>query len=243
MAIALGKAPEQGRRRASGARRDRPGPCGPSRRSAGAARCPSARRASRRSRRSGPCRRRRPSTSCTVARCEIVILVCEMARSPAMSTELPPRKCRMLTPLSKPARLTSMNSSAEPWNQVAIMRPSACHTLRKRSQSPASRHTTQFSTMSRIASRSSISESIGRALPSVGRHDSTPSTASAMLPGEPKNESAPASSPGRTRFSKARRINARWRSPARRPWRGPVPTGGCRSAQSACRRRHAGRRG
>ncbi len=39
-----------------------------------------------------------------------------------------------------------MNSSAVPWNQVAIMRPSSCHTVRKRSQSPASRHTTQFST-------------------------------------------------------------------------------------------------
>ena len=63
----------------------------------------------------------------------------------------------MLTPLSKPARLTAMNSSAEPWNQVAIMRPSACQTVRKRSQSPASRHTAQFSTNSRIACRSEAS--------------------------------------------------------------------------------------
>ena len=63
----------------------------------------------------------------------------------------------MLTPLSKPSRLTSMNSSAVPWNQVAIMRPSSCHTVRKRSQSPASRHTTQFSTNARIASRSDVS--------------------------------------------------------------------------------------
>ena len=61
----------------------------------------------------------------------------------------------MLTPLAKPARLTAMNSSAGPWNQVAIMRPSACQTVRNRCQSPASRHTTQFSTTSRIANRSS----------------------------------------------------------------------------------------
>src|SRR5438105_15819140 len=39
------------------------------------------------------------------------------------------------------------------------MRPSSCHTVRKRSQSPASRQTTQFSTSSRIASVSSL---IGR---------------------------------------------------------------------------------
>src|SRR5262245_34246084 len=87
----------------------------------------------------------------------MVILVCEMARLPATSTELPPRKCRMLTPFSKPARLTAMNSSALPWNQVAIMRPSSCQTPRKRAQSPASRHTTQFSTTSRMASRSVLS--------------------------------------------------------------------------------------
>ena len=62
----------------------------------------------------------------------------------------------MLTPFSKPARLTAMNSSALPWNQVAIMRPSSCQTPRKRSQSPASRHTTQFSTTSRMASRSEM---------------------------------------------------------------------------------------
>ena len=29
-----------------------------------------------------------------------------------------------------------MNSSREPWNQVAIMRPSSCHTVRKRSHMP-----------------------------------------------------------------------------------------------------------
>ena len=47
----------------------------------------------------------------------------------------------MLTPRSKPSRLTRMKSSAVPWNQVAIMRPSSCQTVRKRSQSPASRQT------------------------------------------------------------------------------------------------------
>ena len=66
----------------------------------------------------------------------------------------------MLTPLSQPSRLTSMKRSAGPWNQVAIIVPSECQTLRKRSQSPASRHTTQFSTTSRMRSRSIIAESI-----------------------------------------------------------------------------------
>src|SRR5262245_48043962 len=68
----------------------------------------------------------------------------------------PPRKWRMLTPRSNPSRLTRMNSSAGPWNQVAIIRPSSCQTVRKRSQSPASRQTTQFSTRSRIACLSSL---------------------------------------------------------------------------------------
>src|SRR5205809_5104832 len=90
----------------------------------------------------------------------IVILVCAIARSPATSIDEPPRKCRMLTPLFQPSRLTSMKRSAGPWNQVAIIVPSECQTLRKRSQSPASRHTTQFSTTSRMRSRSIIAESI-----------------------------------------------------------------------------------
>src|SRR5438477_7712118 len=60
----------------------------------------------------------------------------------------------MLTPRSNPSRLTSMNCVAEPWNQVAVIQPSACHTVAKRSQSPASRQTTQFSTHSRIARES-----------------------------------------------------------------------------------------
>src|SRR5262249_30332710 len=50
----------------------------------------------------------------TAERCEIVILVCEIARPPVSSTEFPPRKCRMRTPRSKPSRLTRMNSSAVP---------------------------------------------------------------------------------------------------------------------------------
>ena len=111
--------------------------------------------ASRGSRRSARCRRRRTSTPSTSARWEIVILVCAIARSPARSIEVPPRKCRMLTPRSKPSRLTRMKSAAEPWNQVAIMRPSSCQTVAKRSQSPASRHTAQFSIRSRIVRRSS----------------------------------------------------------------------------------------
>ena len=60
----------------------------------------------------------------------------------------------MLAPRAAPSRLTLMNSSAGPWNQVAIILPSGCQTVRKRSQSPASRHTAQFSTSSRIACRS-----------------------------------------------------------------------------------------
>ena len=61
----------------------------------------------------------------------------------------------MFTPRSKPSRLTRMKSAAGPWNQVAIITPSSCQTVAKRSQSPASRHTTQFSTSSRISWRSS----------------------------------------------------------------------------------------
>ena len=61
----------------------------------------------------------------------------------------------MLTPFSKPALLTLMNSAAGPWNQVAVIQPS-CHTLRKRSQSPASRHSAQFCTTSMISSLSPI---------------------------------------------------------------------------------------
>src|SRR5919199_626717 len=53
------------------------------------------------------------STPSTEARCEIVIFVCAIARSPARSTDVPPRKCRIETPRSKPSRLTRMNSSAE----------------------------------------------------------------------------------------------------------------------------------
>ena len=60
----------------------------------------------------------------------------------------------MLTPFSKPSRLTAMKSRAGPWNQVAVIQPSSCHTVAKRSQSPASRHITQFSINSRIACRS-----------------------------------------------------------------------------------------
>src|SRR6185312_6999019 len=92
------------------------------------------------------------STPSTGARCMICILVCATARRPASSIELPPRKCRMLTPFSQPSRLTSMKRSAEPWNQVAIIQPSSCHAVRKASQSPRSRHIAQFSMTSRMRS-------------------------------------------------------------------------------------------
>ena len=51
----------------------------------------------------------------------------------------------MFTPRSKPCLLTAMKSRAGPWNQVAVIQPSSCHTVAKRSQLPASRHSTQFS--------------------------------------------------------------------------------------------------
>ena len=57
----------------------------------------------------------------------------------------------MLTPFAQPALLIAMNSSAVPWVHVAIIRPSSNQTVRKRSQSPASRQTAQFSTSSLIA--------------------------------------------------------------------------------------------
>src|SRR6185503_10871380 len=75
-------------------------------------------------------------------------------RTPATSTDVPPRKWRMRTPRSKPSRLTRMKSSQLPWNQVAIILPSSCQTVRNRSQSPASRQTTQFSTRLRIRASS-----------------------------------------------------------------------------------------
>ena len=65
----------------------------------------------------------------------------------------------MLTPRSQPALFMAMNSSPVPWVQVAIIMPSGCQTVRKRSQSPASRQSTQFSIRSRRASRSRVSRS------------------------------------------------------------------------------------
>src|SRR5437764_596341 len=44
--------------------------------------------------------------------------------------------------------------------EVAIMTPSSCQTVAKRCQSPASRHTAQFSTSSRTARRSAMASSI-----------------------------------------------------------------------------------
>src|SRR5262252_380642 len=61
----------------------------------------------------------------------------------------------MLTPASSPRRLAAMKSRAGPWNQVAVIQPSVgCHTVANRSQSPASRHSAQFSTSSRMANLS-----------------------------------------------------------------------------------------
>src|SRR5262245_56242093 len=111
------------------------------------------------------------STPSTSARCVIVIFACETALCPAMSTEDPPRKWRIRTPRSKPSRLTRMKSSHGPWNQVAIIRPSSCQTVRKRSQSPASRQTTQFSTRLRISASSvdlDILEQLGGVPPTAG---------------------------------------------------------------------------
>src|SRR5579885_1572240 len=61
-----------------------------------------------------------------------------------------------------------MKSSNVPWNQVAHIRPSACHSVRKRSHCRASRHSTQFSTMSRMARRSAVVSS-GITFPRHGR--------------------------------------------------------------------------
>src|SRR5437764_1336351 len=86
----------------------------------------------------------------------MVIFVWAIARSPDTSQVKPERVWRMFTPDSKPLRLTAMNSRAGPWNQVAVIHPSRCHTVANRSQSPESRHRTQFSTVSRIASLSAV---------------------------------------------------------------------------------------
>ena len=91
------------------------------------------------------------------ARWLIVILVWPMARDPARSAECPPRKCRMETPFAQPAWLAAMKSRQGAWHQVAIIVPSSCQQVAKRSQSPASRQTAQFSTRARIARRSRIS--------------------------------------------------------------------------------------
>ena len=205
VAVALGEAREQLRVELELRPRDRPGPRDPSRRSAGAARAPSGRRGARGSRRSARCTRRRTRRPRPAPRCEIVILVCAMARSPATSTELPPRKWRIRTPRSKPSRLTRMNSSAGPWNQVAIILPSSCQTVRKRSQSPASRQTAQFSISSRISSRSRSSSLLPR---SVGCH----SCGSSRRCGRPR--------PGRGRAPprSTRRWGARDRRRSSRPW-------------------------
>jgi hypothetical protein len=49
-----------------------------------------------------------------------------------------------------------------------FIRPSSCQTVRKRSQSPASRHSAQFSTSSLITSRSAAAPSISAFASSVG---------------------------------------------------------------------------
>src|SRR5581483_9308473 len=96
------------------------------------------------------------------ARCRMFILTWEIAREPATSQLHPPSECRMWTPCSKPLRLASMKAEAGPWNQVAVIHPSGCHTVANRSQSPASRQMTQFSTTSRMAARAARSASVIR---------------------------------------------------------------------------------
>src|SRR6185369_57842 len=53
-----------------------------------------------------------------------------------------------------------MNWSREPWNQVACITPSSCHTVRKRSHIRASRSTAQSSTSWRMVRRSRSSASM-----------------------------------------------------------------------------------
>ena len=150
MAVAVGNSSSCSRR-AQPWPPGRPGRVGPSRRSAGAARAPTRPCAAPGSRRSARCRRRRTQPHAPK----------RAGRSSSLSGRS--RGCRhrcrsscrrgsagSCTPRSNPSRLTRMKSAAGPWNQVAIMNPSSCQTVANRSQSPASRHTAQFSTRSRI---------------------------------------------------------------------------------------------
>ena len=89
--------------RARAAPLGRPDRCGPSRRSAGAARGPSGRRDARRSRRSGRCRRHRTARPRPGRAARSSSSSARSARSPATSIALPPRKCRMLTPFAQPS--------------------------------------------------------------------------------------------------------------------------------------------
>src|SRR5579875_2552063 len=84
----------------------------------------------------------------------MVIFVWAIARSPARSTTVPPRKCRIRTPRANPSRLTRMNSSNGPCHHVAIILPSGCQTSAKRSHARASRHRAQASTSRRISTSS-----------------------------------------------------------------------------------------
>src|SRR5438309_5238245 len=62
-----------------------------------------------------------------------------------------------------------MNSSAVPWNQVAIIRPSSCQTLRKRSHIRPSRQMAQFSMRSRMIRRSGSSPAAASGMAGGGR--------------------------------------------------------------------------
>ena len=124
----------------------RPDPSGPSRRSAGAARAPNGPHAVRGSRRSARCRRRRPRPRRPSARWEIVIFVCETARSPATSTDCPPRKWRMLDAL-RPPRLAHRDELVRRplrpgRHHPAVVEPDACGNApsrRHRARPPSSR--------------------------------------------------------------------------------------------------------
>ena len=89
----------------------------------------------------------------------MVILVCEMAR---VAGDLARPAAQLVQDVDACVEGLAADLDevrAGPWNQVAVIQPSACHTVAKRSQSPASRQTTQFSTVSRIASLSAASSS------------------------------------------------------------------------------------
>ena len=109
----------------------------------------------------------------------------------------------MRTPRAQPCLLASMKPSAVPWNQVAIIRPSSCQTVRSRSHSPASRQTAQDSTSSRIARRESASSLTHCRL---ARQEAKSAVAITVLRRVPN---VPSAMPSPTRRSPGMRMTAR----------------------------------